>query len=402
MFQSYFLEKNVYPFIAYVKADNNSFEFQNKQLGKLLNQEKFKRKINCSTFESSENVDWNGLSNQLKKSSYFSIIPYNKNKFISIGNFSLTFDDQNDFSLENNLLNKFPVNKDGNIIAFDEIAQNSYLRGADEKLAALKMDVDNLGTLFMNRNKEEYKYISQAIENFFSVTLYTDILKPHIEKGDIYPVFAGGDDTFIIGAWDKILEITPIIHTAFDNAQNEWKKNIKQEDDITISAGIVIVHPKFPMIRLADKVEDLLALAKKQGKNRIGVFGECITWKEFKRVCGMMNLLKDLVIEKGESKSLLHRISSSEIGFRSLQDKIKKRNEIDFPKVYRLKYYLRNAKTEENKKQLDEFFKNYSEALLSDFMADKNKAEKSTLTNPAIFPIAARWTELLIKNKDLK
>jgi hypothetical protein len=39
-------------------------------------------------------------------------------------------------------------------------------------------------------------------------------------------------------------------------------------------------------------------------------------------------------------------------------------------------------KTEENKKQLDEFFQSYSEALLSDFMADKTKADKSTLTNP--------------------
>ena len=58
------------------------------------------------------------------------------------------------------------------------------------------MDVDNLGKLFMNRNKDEYKKISQAIENFFSVTLYTDILKPYIDDGDIYPVFAGGDDIF--------------------------------------------------------------------------------------------------------------------------------------------------------------------------------------------------------------
>jgi len=83
-----------------------------------------------------------------------------------------------------------------------------------------------------------------------------------------------------------------------------------------------------------------------------------------------------------------------------LQDKIMKRNEIDFPKVYRLKYYLRNAKTEENKKQLDEFFQSYSEAILSDFLAAKNNTNSNQLTNPAIFPIAARWTELLIKNID--
>lgn len=402
-FQNCFLEKDIYPFVAYVKANDNNFDLQNKQLGKLLNQEKFKRKLNFSTFESSVNIDWNDLSNQLKKSNSFSISSYDKKKFISIGKFSLAFDEQNEFSilLKNNLLNKFPIDKDGNIIDFDEIAQKAYSRGADEKLAALKMDVDNLGKLFMNRNKDEYRKISQAIENFFSVTLYTDILKPYIENGEIYPVFAGGDDTFIIGSWDKIFEITLAIHSAFDSAQKNWRKNIIQkEDDITISAGLIVVHSKFPMIRLAEEVDDMLDLAKKEGKNRISVFGECVTWKEFERISEMVIFLKDLILKKGESKALLHRIGSSEIGFRSLQDKIKKRNEIDFPKVYRLKYYLRNAKTEENKKELDKFFRNYSEALLSDLMADKTKADKSTLTNPAIFPVAARWTELLIKNID--
>lgn len=402
-FQHYFLEKDIYPFVAYVKADDNDFDLQNKQLGNLLNEEKFKRKLNFNPFESSENIDWNGLSNQLKKSNSFSISSYDKNKFISIGKFSLAFDEKNDFSilLKNNLLNKFPIDNDGNIIDFEEMVQKAYSRRADEKLAALKMDVDNLGKLFMNRNKDEYRKISQAIENFFSVTLYTDILKPYIENGEIYPVFAGGDDTFIIGAWDTIFEITSVIHSAFDSVQKNWRKNIIQkEDDITISAGLIVVHPKFPMIRLAEEVDDMLDLAKKEGKNRISVFGECVTWKEFERISEMVIFLKDLILKKGESKALLHRINSSEIGFRSLQDKIKKRNEIDFPKVYRLKYYLRNAKTEENKKQLDEFFRNYSEALLSDLMADKTNADKSTLTNPAIFPIAARWTELLIKNID--
>ena len=61
----------------------------------------------------------------LKKSNSFSISAYDKNKFISIGKFSLTFDEENDFSilLNNNLLNKFPINKDGNIVDFEEIAQ---------------------------------------------------------------------------------------------------------------------------------------------------------------------------------------------------------------------------------------------------------------------------------------
>ena len=68
-------------------------------------------------------------------------------------------------------------------------------------------------------------------------------------------------------------------------------------------------------------------------------------------------------------------------------------NKIDLPKVYRLKYYLRNAKTEENRKILTEVFNAYAEDLLSDFL------HKGTKSNPAKYVVAARLTELLTKNK---
>ena len=57
------------------------------------------------------------------------------------------------------------------------------------------------------------------------------------------------------------------------------------------------------------------------------------------------------------------------------------------------------GKIRENyKKELDKLFTKYSDALIKDFLANKTNADKSVLTNPAIFPIASRWTELLIKN----
>ena len=400
-FQRDFLNSDIYPFIAYVKADDDNFEIQNSQLGTLLSIQKFKRNLNFTQYELSfNNIDWGELSKQLRKSKGFSIITDNKNTIFSIDKLSLTFSKEEKFavSFENNLLNKIPINETGNVIGFDNIAKNALERGADEKLAALKMDVDNLGSLFIGMEKEKYKQMSQAVEIFFSTTIYTNVLQPYIDSGDIYPVFAGGDDTFIIGAWDKVFEVIPKIHSEFDKAQKEWRKNIiKKDDDITISAGVIIVPPKYPMIRLAEETENMLSLAKKEGKNRISIFGECITWEEFEKTSEMVIFLKDLILKKGESKALLHRIKSSSIGFRSLQDRIRKRNEIDFPKVYRLKYFLRNVKPE-NKKELDKLFTKYSDALIKDFLANKTNADKSVLTNPAIFPIASRWTELLIKN----
>ena len=117
------------------------------------------------------------------------------------------------------------------------------------------MDVDNLGSLFIGMEKEKYKQMSQAVEIFFSTTIYTNVLQPYIDSGDIYPVFAGGDDTFIIGAWDKVFEVIPKIHSEFDKAQKNGENIIKKDDDITISAGVIIVPPKYPMIPLAEETE---------------------------------------------------------------------------------------------------------------------------------------------------
>jgi len=97
-----------------------------------------------------------------------------------------------------------------------------------------------------------------------------------------------------------------------------------------------------------------LDLAKnyREDKNSICLFGEPMGWEEMEQCEEIKSKLLDLVVNRGESRSLLQRIKSSDLGFRSVQDKMMDTNKIDLPKVYRLKYYLRNAKTEENRKIL--------------------------------------------------
>ena len=293
-------------------------------------------------------------------------------------------------NFENNVLNKLPVDRDGSITELLSISKN-VSEEADEKIAALKMDVDNLGLLFRNKEEQEYREISQKMERFFSKDLYQKVLKSRIEKQELYPVFAGGDDLFLIGSWDKIIEIAAEINEAF----RVFQKELNLGKPLTLSAGIVLGNPKYPLIRLAEEAEKALDLAKnyREDKNSICVFGEPMGWEEMAQCVGIKNKLLDLVVNKGESRSLLQRIKSSDLGFRSVQDKMMDTNKIDLPKVYRLKYYLRNAKTEENRKILTEIFDTYAEDLLSDFL------HKGTKSNPAKYVVAARLTELLTKNK---
>jgi CRISPR-associated protein Csm1 len=202
-------------------------------------------------------------------------------------------------------------------------------------------------------------------------------------------VFAGGDDCFLIGAWDKVLPLASEIRERFKVFQQSL---LKAEKELTLSAGIVVVNATYPVTRLAEEAEQALELAKEydKDKDRIAIFGEVLRWEEYKDAQILSCTLKSL-IDDGESRTLLDRIRSSEIGFKSLQQRAVDQNKVDFPKVYRLKYFLKNAKKDENRKKLDEVFKLYANALVEDFI----KGEK--VSTAAKFPVAARWAELLTK-----
>ena len=141
---------------------------------------------------------------------------------------------------------------------------------------------------------------------------------------------------------------------------------------------------------MAYEVEAFLSQAKNNGRNRITILGYSLTWEEYEIVIAIKNQLSVLVEEKGESRALIQRIKSSNIGYEALQKRAKQ-GQIQLPKVWSLKYYLRNIKNE-NKEEVEKLFNTYSQSLIDAFMNIQESV------NPMIFPIAARLTELLIKN----
>lgn len=405
-FQNCFQQQTVFPFIAYVEAENDeSFGTQMKQLNHEIARQKLKRPVSfevANAFNAAEFDDkFKGFTQNMVSASGYKIekneealFKINENSF-DIAGYSLRLqsEEKPERLFIGTITNAMPT-ENGKIMDFDTIVQKTQERNVDDKLAALKMDVDNLGDLFKEKTKEQYKILSQEIQDFFAKTLYTDILQPCIRSGDIYPVFAGGDDCFLIGTWDMVLKIANKIQQKFDTFQTELCKKVGIPGSITLSAGIIICNPQYPLTRMAEVAENALELAKEHGKDRVCLFGEVLKWSEFRNAEILAHTLKEL-IDNGESRALLERIRSSEIGFRSLQQRAVSQGKIDFPKVYRLKYYLRNAKKAENRQKLEEAFDKYAEALLNDFV---NQEKES---NAAQFPIAARWAELLTKSGNL-
>ncbi|MDE7315229.1 MAG: type III-A CRISPR-associated protein Cas10/Csm1, partial [Mucispirillum sp.] len=115
-------------------------------------------------------------------------------------------------------------NDNGDIRSFDDIVK--YGSGA-EILAVLKADVDNLGLVFscgLSKKDDKYNVIdseitfsktnmlSRSIHNFFSYFLSSVMEK---EKLNIYTVFAGGDDLFIVGKYNDIIKFAKILNDKF-------------------------------------------------------------------------------------------------------------------------------------------------------------------------------------------
>ena len=159
-------------------------------------------------------------------------------------------------------------------VTFQEIAEKS--RGI-KKLGVLKIDVDNLGYLFGKGLGKRYTpsvvdTISNMLNLFFSFEV--ERVLDELSDGEevFYLVFSGGDDCFLLGAWDRVFEAAYEIRKRFER--------FVSNPLVTFSAAFTLVGEKTPMIRIAELIEERLDEAKDTKseaqppeKDRISVIG---------------------------------------------------------------------------------------------------------------------------------
>ena len=178
-----------------------------------------------------------------------------------------------------------------------------------KRLGVLRADVDNLGQAFVAGFNEEHISISRTatfsrkLSAFFKVHINTILENPKCivgngvqEQRNALIVYSGGDDVFVIGAWDDMIGFAVDLHDSL--------KKFSQ-GTLTISAGLGVFPAKHPVSAMAYETGKLEDCAKsRDGKNGITLFyeeqlgsGESSTysWEE----------LKDGVI--GEKLTLLQK-----------------------------------------------------------------------------------------------
>lgn len=229
------------------------------------------------------------------------------------------------------LTNIVPKGSDGDIMTFDEIVKNS--KGSN-LLGVLKMDVDNLGKFFRSSSiLSEYSTKSIIIDLFFN-----GFLNSIAKKDGIYTIYAGGDDLFIVGPWDKVIEVAHYIWSYFRRFTSESKEN-------TISAGIILCDEHTPAYIFANEAKEALESSKHEGKNRVTILNKTITWETFHNC---LELYKELAaaiddnkLSKGSIYNLLSALRQSRIN-----------DESHSVKRYRLIYTITNIK-EHNKNAIE-------------------------------------------------
>lgn len=264
---------------------------------------------------------------------------------------------------------------------FEEYADNT-------NLGILRMDVDGLGKRFIEgfNSIKEYKAFSKRLVDFFEKET-VKIQQEKLYRDYLNIIYAGGDDLFVIGRWDKVIDFAERIHKEVDAYFGK--------DGITISGGIVVINPKFPIAKAAEsagEAEDSAKQFRKGEKNALCFLGKTVSWeKEFDYVKSYQQQFVSLIENYGLSKGILHKLML----YASIaeQNKIRKKEgkSEDFSYIWHVSYYLT--------RYINRYKSNDEVCTFCRQLRDKDIDYKNG-RELELIALAARWAELLLKDND--
>lgn len=167
-------------------------------------------------------------------------------------------------------------------------------------LMAVKGDVDNLGKLFRSQPGVAHSMaLSRELHQFFAVWLPAHCA---VHAPNMYTVFAGGDDFFLIGPWRAA-------QTLLEDMRQAFARYAGQRPDVHFSAGLSLCAPSWPVRALANQAEAALASAKTE-KNAVSVFGQTLPWALWPRALDAERQLAEAANDYRLGQSFWHALLS--------------------------------------------------------------------------------------------
>lgn len=158
----------------------------------------------------------------------------------------------------------------------EQTESDGQYRGS-QLIGVLKADVDNLGLIFSEGLENmltvsRYLTMSRMMDLFFSGWMYR-ILKEEESFKEIYTVYSGGDDLVIVGPWEKTILFAKRLN-------EEFRRFTCNNDNITLSTGMAVVQPKYPISAAIEVADQNLEASKLSGKDSITLFDTTVKWSE--------------------------------------------------------------------------------------------------------------------------
>lgn len=209
--------------------------------------------------------------------------------------------------------NNYPTDEEGSPKSFEQLAGEEGFK----RLGILRMDVDNLGKIFQegfgeNRSSfSRYAALSRSFDWFFKGYLNTLWRENFSET--TYIVYSGGDDLFIVGRWNDCISFAELI-------RKEFREYVCNNPNLTLSGGIAIVPPKYPIKRGAQESEEAEKQAKGyflvnkdnikiSSKDAFTILGMPLGWNyEYTKVMSLKNEIVELIKEEKIAKSFISKV----------------------------------------------------------------------------------------------
>jgi CRISPR-associated protein Csm1 len=179
-----------------------------------------------------------------------------------------------------------PLNQHGVPLTFDELARGTDLK----RWGVLRMDVDSLGHLFQRgfeRDSENNLTLSRLASLSLGLRLFFEGWLPHLadpQEGDdfgdlhkkVYLQYAGGDDLFLVGAWDAL----PLFA---ERVRRSFADYVCGNPQVTLSGGISLADERYPLYQAARDADEAEKAAKglRRAKNALAFLGQPVAWEQF-------------------------------------------------------------------------------------------------------------------------
>jgi CRISPR-associated protein Csm1 len=288
---------------------------------------------------------------------------------------------------------------------FQDFAERS---NGIKRLGILRMDVDNLGQVFVNGLKFETQQmgslsrvatLSRQLNLFFSG--YLNKLLENNHRTQI--IYAGGDDLFLIGSWDELPDVA-------NKIRQEFTKYCAGNPNFTLSGGMTMVRGKYPISRAADLAGREEEKAKKLKytcanspcqKNAFCFLETPIAWDMYEEIENFKNLLIEIIEDSDGSHAIINRLRDVVIAMQEFERLSKKENK-EIEEIQQLVMYQKwRWRLVYNLARMESRYPKLTKEKLAKLIDSiiNNRIDGKILSLPPShwLPLPVRWAEFLTR-----